>query len=58
MPQRLLAGEAAWWEPILSLLLTLAFAAFAVVVGERLYRRSVMQTQRRLTVREAMRAEA
>ena len=57
MPQRLLAGDATWWEPILSLLVTLAFAAFAVVVGERLYRRSVMQTQRRLTIREAMRAE-
>ena len=24
MPQRLLAGEAAWWEPILSLLVTVA----------------------------------
>jgi len=58
MPQRLLAGEAAWWEPIVSLLLTLAFAALAVVVGERLYRRSVMQTQRRLTIREAIRADA
>ena len=58
MPQRLLAGEAAWWEPIVSLLLTLAFAASAVVVGERLYRRSVMQTQRRLTIREAIRADA
>ena len=56
MPQRLLAGTAAWLEPLLSLLVTLAFAALAVVVGERLYRRSVMQTQRRLTIREAMRA--
>lgn len=56
MPQRLLAGTAAWWEPVLSLLVTLAFAALAVMVGERLYRRSVMQTQRRLTIREAMRA--
>ncbi len=56
MPQRLLAGTAAWWEPVLSLLVTLAFAALAVMAGERLYRRSVMQTQRRLTIREAMRA--
>jgi len=56
MPQRLLAGTAAWWEPVLSLLVTLAFAALAVMVGERLYRRSVMQTQRRLTIREAMHA--
>ena len=54
MPQRLLAGEAAWWEPILSLLVTVAFAAWTMVVGERLYRRSIMHTGRRLGVREAM----
>ena len=57
MPQRLLAGEAAWWEPFLSLLVTLAFAAWTMVVGERLYRRSIMHTGRRLGVREAMRAD-
>jgi ABC-2 type transport system permease protein len=57
MPQRLLAGEAAWWEPFLSLLVTLAFAAWTMVVGERLYRRSIMHTGRRLGVREAMRVD-
>ena len=31
MPQRLLAGEAAWWEPVVSLLVTLAFAAWTMV---------------------------
>lgn len=56
MPMRLFTGEAAWWEPIVSLLITLAFAGVAVVVGERLYRRSVLQTQRRMTIREVMRA--
>ena len=56
MPMRLFTGEAAWWEPIVSLVITLAFAAVAVVVGERLYARSVLQTQRRMTIREAMRA--
>jgi ABC-2 type transport system permease protein len=58
MPQRLLAGEAAWWEPFVSLLVTLAFAAWTMVVGERLYRRSIMHTGRRLGVREALKAEA
>lgn len=58
MPQRLLAGEAAWWEPIVSLVVTLAFAAVATLVGERLYRRSILQTGRRMSYREAMRASA
>jgi len=58
MPQRLLAGEAAWWEPVLSLLVTLAFAAWTMVIGERLYRRSIMHTGRRLGVREALKADA
>lgn len=54
MPQRLLAGEASWWEPFVSLLITLAFAFGSIVVGEKLYRRSVMHTGRRLKIREAM----
>ena len=58
MPQRLLAGEAAWWEPILSLLVTVAFAAWTMVIGERLYRRSILNTGRRLGVREALKVEA
>jgi ABC-2 type transport system permease protein len=58
MPQRLLAGEAAWWEPFVSLLVTLAFAAWTMVIGERLYRRSIMHTGRRLGVREALKADA
>jgi ABC-2 type transport system permease protein len=58
MPQRLLAGEAAWWEPIVSLLVTLAFAAWTMVIGERLYRRSILHTGRRLGVREALTVDA
>lgn len=58
MPQRLLVGEAAWWEPFASLLVTLFFAAWTVVVGERLDRRSIMLTGRRLGVREALKADA
>ena len=57
MPQRLLAGEAAWWEPFVSLLVTLAFAGWTMVVGERLYKRSIMHTGRRLRVREALKAD-
>jgi ABC-2 type transport system permease protein len=57
MPQRLLAGEAAWWEPFVSLLVTVAFATWTMVVGERLYKRSILHTGRRLRVREALKAD-
>lgn len=56
MPQRLLAGQAAWWEPLVSLAVTLAFAAGTVAVSERLYRRSILHTNRRLRIREALRS--
>ncbi|MEO3937460.1 ABC transporter permease [Dermatophilaceae bacterium Soc4.6] len=55
MPLRLFAGTASWWEAVLSLGLTCAFAFGAVLLGERLYSRSLLQTQRRLSVREALR---
>ncbi len=53
MPARILAGETAWWEPILSLGIMAAFAAVTVVIGERIYRRSLLQTRGRLSWREA-----
>ena len=37
---------------------TLAFAAWTMVIGERLYRRSILNTGRRLGVREALKVEA
>jgi len=55
MPQRLFAGTASWWEPVLSLAITCSVAFGAVVLGERLYSRSLLQTQRKLSVREALR---
>ncbi|HET8601983.1 MAG TPA: ABC transporter permease [Segeticoccus sp.] len=56
MPMRLLQGTAAWWEPVLALLVTAAFAVVTVTLGERLYRRSLLQTQGRMTYRQALRA--
>jgi len=55
MPARILAGEAAWWEPVVSLGFMAAFAAVTVLVGEKVYRRSLLQTRGRLTWREALR---
>lgn len=55
MPLRLLQGNAATWEPVVSLLVSLAFAAAMILFGERVYRRSVMQTSGRISLRQALR---
>ena len=53
MPLRVLDGSAAWWEPYVSLAILLASAAVVVLAAERLYRRSLLQTQGRISVRQA-----
>src|SRR3954451_5116502 len=55
MPGRIIAGDAAWWEPVVALLVMAAFSAGAVVVGEKVYRRSLMQTNGRLSWKQALR---
>ncbi len=57
MPARLAEGTAAWWEPLVSLAIMAATAYGIVVVAERIYRRSLMQTQGRLTYRQALSVE-
>jgi ABC-2 type transport system permease protein len=57
MPIRLLRGDAAWGEGLLALGLLLVAAALTVVVGERLYRRSLLQTGGRLGWRQAWRTD-
>lgn len=54
MPSRLAEGSAQWWEPVLSLLITAVFAAVTIMVAERVYRRSLMQTGGKLTYRQAL----
>jgi ABC-2 type transport system permease protein len=58
MPVRLLDGDVPWWQPVVALALLLVFAGFTVVVGERIYRRALLQTQGRLSLRQAWRADA
>lgn len=53
MPKRILAGGVGWWEPLVALGLLAAFAAVTVWVGERLYRRALMQTGGRVSLRQA-----
>ncbi len=57
MPVRLLGGEVAWWQPVLSLAVALAAAWTLLRLGERIYRRAVFQGGRSLTWREAARLE-
>lgn len=54
MPIRLVEGTATWWEPIVAMAVSLVAAALVILVAERIYRRSIMQTGRKLTYREAL----
>jgi ABC-2 type transport system permease protein len=53
MPKRILAGGVEWWEPLLALGLLALFAAVTVWIGERLYRRALLQTGGRVSLRQA-----
>ena len=53
MPKRILSGGVAWWEPLVALGLLAVFAAITVWVGERLYRRALLQTGGRVSLRQA-----
>ena len=53
MPKRILAGGVAWWEPLLALGLLAVFAAATVWVGERLYRRALLQTGGKVSIKQA-----
>jgi ABC-2 type transport system permease protein len=57
MPARLAAGTAAWREPVIALALMTAAAYGTVMIAEKIYRRSLMQTQGRITIRQALTAE-
>ncbi|MDQ0893879.1 ABC transporter permease [Agromyces ramosus] len=54
MPMRIFLGDAAWWEPFVSLAILLATAALAVWVGERIYRNSLLKTGARVKLAEAL----
>ncbi|MFC9561081.1 ABC transporter permease [Agromyces sp. NPDC056965] len=56
MPIRIFLGTAEWWEPFVSLAILLATAALAVVVGERIYRSSLLKTGARVPWGEALKS--
>ncbi|MGO2552462.1 ABC transporter permease [Glutamicibacter arilaitensis] len=57
MPIRLLSGEVAIWEPILSLAILLASCWAMLLFAEKIYRRAVMHTGGALTLRKALKLE-
>jgi len=48
-----LEGSAQWWEPLVALGILAVAAGAVVLLAERLYRRSLLQTQGRLSMRQA-----
>lgn len=54
MPVRIATGNAAWWEPIIALVITAIAAAGLILLSDLIYRRSMMQTSRKMTYREAV----
>ena len=54
MPMRLYYGDAAWWEPILSLVIILITTAIAAWIGAKIYEGSILRTGQRVKLREAL----
>jgi ABC-2 type transport system permease protein len=54
MPVRLLQGGVPLWQPVVSALIVLAAAVLLVRLGARLYEGSLLRTDRRTTLREAL----
>lgn len=57
IPIRMLDGGVAWWKPLLAMVLLVGFAALLVLAAERVYRRALMQTGGKLSLRQAWRLE-
>lgn len=55
MPVRLFLGDAAWWEPVLSLVVLVLATLVTIAIGARIYERSVLRTGPRVPLREALR---
>ncbi len=54
MPVRLFLGDAAWWEPLLSLAVLAASCVVVIGIAARIYERSVLRMGARVRVREVL----
>lgn len=58
MPTRLAMGDASWWEGVIALAITLAFTVIAIWFGSRIYRRALLQTHGKVSIRQALSHES
>ena len=54
MPMRVFLGQAAWWEPLLSLVILLITTAVVILVGSRIYSNALLRTGARVKLSEAL----
>jgi ABC-2 type transport system permease protein len=57
MPVRIAAGEAAWWEVVVAVVLMLVAIAAIVRLGGRIYAGALLRTGGKLKLREALQAD-
>ena len=57
MPVRIAAGEAAWWEVVVAVVLMLVAIALIVRLGGRIYAGALLRTGGKIKMREALKAE-
>ncbi|MRG59135.1 ABC transporter permease subunit [Agromyces sp. CFH 90414] len=55
MPMRIFLEQAAWWEPLLSLAILIGTTAVALLIGDRIYRNSLLRMGARVPFMEALR---
>ena len=53
---RMLGGGVPLWQTLAALAITLVFAALAILLGEKVYRRSILAGGGRVSWRQAMRS--
>ena len=53
MPMRVLEGSAPWWQALVALAILVLAAGLVVRAAARIYQRSLLQTQGRLSIRQA-----
>lgn len=57
MPMRVIEGTASWWQALIALVLLVAATAATLGAASRIYRRALLQTSGKLSMREAWTAE-
>lgn len=56
MPLRIFLSQAAWWEPLLSLLILIGSTIGVIMIAAKIYGNALLRTGPKLSVREALRS--